>query len=51
MTSRAGRSASSRASVGTSARKARPRWLAASFSASDSSADVRVSPSGTKIGS
>ena len=34
-----------------SARNARPRWLIASFSAGLISAVVRVSPSGTKIGS
>src|SRR4029453_18536813 len=33
------------------ARKARPRWLIRSFSSSPSSAIVRRSPSGTKIGS
>ena len=33
------------------ARKARPRWLSRSFSSSSSSAIVRCSPSGTKIGS
>lgn len=37
--------------IGTRARKARPRWLMASFSCADSSAVVRLSPSGTKIGS
>src|SRR5690606_41763590 len=40
-----------RAMTGTSARNARPRWLIASFSSGDISAVVRVSPSGTKIGS
>ena len=37
--------------TGTSARIALPRWLIASFSSLDSSALVRRSPSGTKIGS
>lgn len=37
--------------TGTSARKAFPRWLIAFFSAAVSSAQVRVSPSGWRIGS
>jgi hypothetical protein len=37
--------------TGASARKARPRWLIASFSSGAISAVVRDAPSGTKIGS
>jgi hypothetical protein len=37
--------------TGTSASNAWPRWLRASFSAGSSSAEVTVSPSGTKTGS
>ncbi len=44
-------SASTRSTTGASARKARPRWLTASFSSGPYSARVRVPPSGTKIGS
>ncbi len=40
-----------RAITGTSASNAWPRWLRASFSSGSSSAEVRVSPSGTKTGS
>lgn len=37
--------------TGTSARNALPRWLIAFFSAAVSSAQVRVAPSGWRIGS
>lgn len=37
--------------TGTSARNAFPRWLIAFFSGAVSSAQVRVSPSGWRIGS
>lgn len=37
--------------TGTSARKASPRWLMAFFSSAVSSAQVRDSPSGWRIGS
>ena len=43
--------ATSWAMAGSNARRARPRWLIASLASSESSAEVRCSPSGTKIGS
>ena len=47
----AGRRAAHDRSHSPSARAARPRWEIASFSASASSAIVRVSPAGTNTGS
>jgi hypothetical protein len=43
--------ASASGRIPASARNARPRWLIASFSSAVSSAEVRASPSGWKIGS
>ena len=45
------RQPSSSRTTGTSARNAFPRWLIAFFSAGVISAQVRVSPSGWRIGS